>query len=67
VIAKLSVPAITPPGGRYCDCELFLNGYRLSDSLPEPEDDLAELPPCTGAKRGSVQPCDNWERISRPR
>lgn len=44
--------------GAYCDCELFLNGYRPARG--------AGTAPCAGVRRGSVSPCDNWVRIRRP-
>lgn len=47
--------------GGYCDCEIFMNGYRLKGA--ELEDASAALPPCKGAHSGSLQPCANWELI----
>jgi hypothetical protein len=59
-------------GACCCDCELFLNGYRLRtapasygysiDDVAEPEPEPEPLPPCNGVRRGSVRPCDNWVR-----
>lgn len=63
--------------GGYCDCEVFLNGYRLSrqflvparvehhdgvDYVVELERWPDSLPSCTGVRRGSTQPCILWER-----
>ncbi|HEY0949271.1 DUF2695 domain-containing protein [Nocardioides sp.] len=57
--------------GGFCDCEIFLNGYRLrrellvrdlaTDELEAPVDP----PPCAGVRRTSTRPCANWERRSR--
>ena len=51
-------------GACCCDCEIFLNGYqaRSGDADPAVVEPLA---PCTGVRRGSVQPCGNWVRIRR--
>jgi hypothetical protein len=54
-------------GACCCDCELFMNGYRLHPRLIPPacdgdamqEDPRAQLPACAGVRRGSVQPCAN--------
>lgn len=35
------------------------------DEAPELEPPLT-MPPCTGVRRGSTQPCDNWELRWRP-
>lgn len=35
------------------------------DDAPELEPPLT-MPPCTGVRRGSTQPCDNWELRWRP-
>ena len=65
-------------GACCCDCELFLNAYAqrarpslrdcMVDDYPSDDDveaDPGPLPPCTGVRRGSVQPCGNWVRIRR--
>jgi hypothetical protein len=67
--------------GGYCDCEIFLNGYDLRQvywvpEVGEPpwelegEDDREQtwsqqLPPCTGVRAGSTQPCRLWWRRLR--
>jgi hypothetical protein len=53
--------------GGWCDCEIFLNGYRPRAVLPDDdaESGVIALPPCQGVRRGSVQPCGNWTRIRR--
>jgi hypothetical protein len=59
-------------GACCCDCELFLNGYRLPAWLDAYDDEVDEaepagdpLPPCAGVRRGSVRPCSNWVRVRR--
>lgn len=57
--------------GGFCDCEIFLNGYRLSrellvrdlatDELTAPD----EPPVCAGVGRTSTKPCANWQRRTR--
>lgn len=57
--------------GGYCDCEIFLNGYRLvrhllvrdlaTDELMAP----GQPPVCAGVRSTSTRPCANWERRSR--
>jgi hypothetical protein len=47
--------------GGYCDCELFMNGYRVRGADEDADSDV--LPPCTGVPRGSVQPCSSWVEI----
>lgn len=57
--------------GGFCDCEIFLNGYRLvrellardvhTDELAAP----AEPPSCQGVRPTSTRPCGNWERLRR--
>ena len=57
--------------GGVCDCEIFLNGYRLvrellvrnlaTDELEAP----AEPPVCAGVRRTSTRPCANWQRRTR--
>lgn len=49
--------------GGYCDCEIFLNGYQLRGA--DVDAAFEAVPPCSGVRRGSVQPCDNWVRIRR--
>jgi hypothetical protein len=67
-------------GACCCDCELFMNAYALQLRFWTPgrevedEDGFVtyieakqpdELPPCAGVRRGSIQPCGNWERMRR--
>ena len=57
--------------GGFCDCEVFLNGYRLvrpllvrdlaTDELMAPD----EPPVCAGVRSTSTKPCANWERRTR--
>ncbi|MBI2244145.1 MAG: DUF2695 domain-containing protein [Nocardioides sp.] len=57
--------------GGFCDCEIFLNGYRLArhllvrdlatDELMAPDED----PACSGVRSTSTRPCVNWERWTR--
>ena len=72
----LRAPRATAMAGRlgrmggYCDCEVFLNGYQLADHLyaydESGEPHAPEQPPvCGGVRRGSTQPCGNWERQRR--
>lgn len=64
-------------GARCCECEIFFNAFEPADYLWTPErwvEDPAgqeyfeearvvlPLPPCTGVRRGSTQPCANWQR-----
>jgi hypothetical protein len=56
--------------GGFCDCEIFLNGYRVAAHLCELDEwgDLVgpgERPSCAGARRGSTKPCGAWERRRR--
>ena len=67
--------------GGCCDCEIFLNGYDLRPQYGVPdlaespeefedEDDgeqtwPQQLPPCTGVRAGSTQPCRLWWRRLR--
>lgn len=57
--------------GGYCDCEIFLNGYRLARHLMVRDvvtDELmapAEPPTCAGVRSTSTRPCANWQRHSR--
>jgi hypothetical protein len=64
-------------GACCCDCELFLNGYTPHPRFWTPEHEVEHdgvtvvfdaeppdpLPPCSGVRRGSVQPCANWVRV----
>lgn len=64
--------------GGFCDCEIFLNGWKLHQRFRKPvrevdaygivfEEDAeepAELPPCATVRRGSIRPCANWIRRS---
>jgi hypothetical protein len=57
--------------GGFCDCEIFLNGYRMArhllvrnlatDELEAPD----EPPVCAGVGRTSTRPCANWQRRTR--
>lgn len=63
--------------GGYCDCEIFMNGYRPAERLwtrPEAEivdgveliEDAAPpevMPACEGAAPGSVTPCALWVAV----
>lgn len=63
--------------GGYCDCEIFLNGYRLVDELWTPEREIQRdgyveiaepeppkaMPPCRRVRRLSTQPCGWWTRL----
>ena len=56
--------------GGYCDCEVLLNAYQLSDHLLEPDDfgellEPARLPDCERVRLGSTQPCGQWQRRRR--
>jgi len=67
--------------GGYCDCEIFLNGYDLREvywvpDATEPPEEFEDegdeeqtwpqqLPPCTGVRAGSTQPCRLWWRRLR--
>jgi hypothetical protein len=65
--------------GGFCDCEIFLNGYEPAPQLwvrPEPveEDGVIyqetpdypeNMPPCRGARRGSIRGCSLWVRQQR--
>jgi hypothetical protein len=55
-------------GACCCDCEIFMNGYTLRagrDVLEQVDAGLAQLPECAGVRRGTVQPCENWMRMTR--
>jgi hypothetical protein len=65
-------------GACCCDCELFMNGYHPHQRFWTPQRDVevdgqyvvihAQPPdelPCAGVRRGSLQPCDNWEPLRR--
>ena len=58
--------------GGFCDCEIFLNGYRLRREHLERDVHTDELcapdhpPPCAGVGRmDSTKPCTVWERSRR--
>lgn len=56
--------------GGFCDCEIFLNGYRTAAHLCEVDEwgdrtPPASRPACSGARRGSTRPCETWERQRR--
>ncbi|WP_309132962.1 DUF2695 domain-containing protein [Brevibacterium sp.] len=65
-------------GACCCDCEIFLNAYRLGprplvlhfkrSSAPAEADDEEDGEPflwCQGVRRGSTQGCGNWVRMWR--
>lgn len=73
--AALALPRRLGRVGAFCDCEIFLNGWWLDRAFwltgTEPAAQSREagatsapapLPPCTGVRRGSTQPCDIWVR-----
>jgi len=64
VVAPLATSLATRLGqiGGYCDCEVFLNGYQLRGA-DEEDAEFDVLPPCSGVRRGSVQPCGKWVGI----
>ncbi len=49
--------------GGYCDCEIFMNGYELRGADVDAAFEVRS--PCSGVRRGSVQPCAKWVRIRR--
>lgn len=65
--------------GGYCDCEVFMNGFELRaeywvfEVAPGQDEDVYDgeptwpdpLPPCTGVRAGSAQPCSLWWRRFR--
>ena len=57
--------------GGFCDCEIFLNGYRMARHLLVRDLDTDELDPpdeppvCAGVGRTSTKPCANWQRRTR--
>ncbi len=55
--------------GGFCDCEIFLNGWRLRTGLAGTSAGeagrRAVSTVCGGVRRGSAQPCPRWVR--RPR
>ena len=55
--------------GGFCDCEIFINGYRVAAHLCE-VDEWGDLvahgrPTCVGVRSGSTKPCGAWERQRR--
>lgn len=62
--------------GAFCDCEIFLNGWTLSDEIVIPEQWITDpatgvetyqeeqwpdpLPDCHEVRAGSTQPCGLW-------
>ncbi len=66
--------------GGFCDCEVLCNAlqpaWHLWSTSREIEIDGREIvleaepppsmPPCTGVRRGSTQPCRNWHTMRRP-
>lgn len=54
--------------GGFCDCEIFMNGWRPRDLLFDEHGEPvypAVMPRCRGVRRGSTQPCLLW--VPRPR
>lgn len=51
-------------GACCCDCEVLLNAYQLR-SYSDDDDPDPLPPPCECVRRGSLQPCVNWVRVSR--
>jgi hypothetical protein len=57
--------------GGYCDCEIFLNGMCLAQSLTRYDPETREpvepdvLPACRGVRGGSTRSCGVWERQRR--
>lgn len=54
--------------GGFCDCEIFMNGWRPRDLLVDEHGDLVYpevMPACPGVRRGSAQPCPLW--LPKPR
>ena len=57
--------------GAFCDCEIFLNGWRLrrdllvrnlaTDELERPD----PVPDCAGVRSTSTQPCATWVKQRR--
>ena len=50
--------------GAFCDCEIFLNGYRCVLDVDDEADETSAppdpFPPCVHVRRGSTQPCELW-------
>jgi hypothetical protein len=54
--------------GGFCDCEIFLNGWRPRDLVVDEQGEEvypAVMPRCRRVRRGSTQPCPLW--VPRPR
>ena len=54
--------------GAGCDCEIFMNGYQpraqylvVVDAESGERDYPETMPPCTGVRSGSTQPCGVWQ------
>lgn len=68
-------------GACCCDCEMFMNAYEIAPHtwqpyrtwvedgfiLQEDAKPLQQSPPCAGVRKGSTQPCSNWQRQYRRR
>lgn len=77
--ATALLPRLRAAGG-HCDCEVLSNAMQPAWHLWSTSRELdldgrsivleAEppeaMPPCTGVRRGSTQPCRNWHRMRRP-
>jgi Protein of unknown function (DUF2695) len=51
--------------GAFCDCEVFLNGWTVSEDLLETDEDgerdwPVQRPACAGVDPRSSQPCATW-------
>lgn len=54
--------------GAFCDCEIFLNGWRPRDLVVDEQGEPAYpavMRRCRGVRRGSTQPCPLW--VPKPR
>lgn len=60
-------------GACCCDCEIFFNAYELKqrwkvwDETAYDWVEPQQMPPCTGVRPGSTQPCQIWIAQYRPR
>lgn len=52
--------------GAFCDCEILIHAFSASALRRRYDADGEELAPepprCAGVRRGSVQPCGEWQR-----
>lgn len=61
-----ALPSRLMSRGAGCDCEIFLNGYqprdqyKIIDEVTGDWDFPPAMPPCTGVRKGSTQPCRLW-------